>query len=224
MYPGSRCKPKSSALIRFALLSAPCWIAALMSGCADKHTLENDADAAMDRGVSAELASEEEEGPLSATALAADISQATSTTRQFDDLAVPHTEIMVSDYAHGCGATSNTGRSLYLELFSSSSPERFAVVGKYAHWQPHSEEGIPSDNRFVAVLSDTTQFSRSNRLAARGVVEVLERDRDHITVKYALSFEGSEEEVSGWASARYCDAWEHSWLGIPRLSPTEPRN
>jgi hypothetical protein len=223
MYFGSRCKPKSPAAIRRALLSAAWWFAALMSGCADKHAQANDAEAAMDRGVSAELASEEERA-LSGSAFAAETNQATSTDQQFADLAVSHTEIMVSDYAHGCGATSKTGRSLYLELFSSSSPERFAVVGKYEHWQPHLKEGIPSDNRFVAVLSDTTQFSRSNRLARRGAVEVLETDGEHITVTYALTLEGSEEEISGRASATYCDAWEHSWLGIPRLSPTEPRN
>jgi hypothetical protein len=223
MYFGGRCKPKSPAQIRFALLSAAWSFTALMSGCADKHAQAKDADAAMDRGVSAELASEDE-GTLSESAFAAETNQATSTAQQFADLAVPHTEIMVSDYAHGCGATSNTGRSLYLELFSSSSPERFAVVGEYVYWQPHVEKGIPSDNRFVAVLSDTTQFSRSNRVAGRGVVEVLETDGEHITVKYALTFEGSEEEISGRATARFCDAWEHSWLGIPRLSPTEPRN
>jgi hypothetical protein len=223
MYSDSGCKPKSCAPIWFALLSAPWWFAALLSGCAEKNVLANEADAAMDSGVSAALASEEE-GALSETALAAQIHQAASTSQQFADLAVPHTEIMVSDYAHGCGSTSNTGRSLYLDLFSSSSPERFAVVGKYAHWQPHMEDGIPSDNRFVAVLSDTTQFSRSNILARRGAVEVFETDDEHIAVKYALVFEGSGEEISGWASAEYCDAWEHSWLGIPRLSPTEPRN
>ncbi|HKP61048.1 MAG TPA: hypothetical protein VJV78_30165 [Polyangiales bacterium] len=199
----------------FVLLGA-CWGLVLTSGCADRHVLANGADASIDEDVSAELASE--------TALAADLGEATSTDRLFADLAVPHTEIMVSDYAHGCGATSNTGRSLYLELFSSDSPERFAVTGKYAHWQPHVENGLPNDNRFVAVLSDTTQFSRTNILARLGAVEVLKTDGEHITVKYSLTFEGNGEQISGSARARYCGAWEHSWLGISRLNPTESRN
>ncbi len=160
------------------------------------------------------------------TALAAALTEVVPSGRpeQFPDLRVPHTELMISDFGHGCGATTDTGRSLYLELYSSSASERFATPGSYAYWQPNLDKALPSDNRFVAVLSTTEAFGRRDQVADRGEVEVLGTADDRISLKYDLSFFGGATNVSGTVEALLCETWEHSWLGIPRTSPTEPRN
>jgi hypothetical protein len=141
----------------------------------------------------------------------------------FVDLDVPHTEVMLSDFAHGCGATSAIGTSLYIELYGSSVSERHATPGDYKHWQPNINMKLPDDDRFVAVLSNTSNTARSDSVAMTGTVEVFEVESDRIRLAFDLLFENGRV-VSGTMEAQVCAVWHHSWQGIARLSPETPRN
>lgn len=127
---------------------------------------------------------------------------------------------LTASMEHACFATASSVANI-----STRTPTRCHERGVSLDRHTAVDNDIPSDNRFVASLSTTSTFSRTNAIAVSGTVEVLEADAEHVAVTYDLHFYNAEaDDVSGTASAMISDDWEHSWLGIPRTSPTEPRN
>jgi len=219
---------RSTATPQTRVMNLAKWISiVLISGCSSAGVASTDGNARLSEAGPGVVDGRRTIDLQIETALAATLTDAFAMGRplRFADPDVPHTEVMISDFTHGCGATSSTGQSVYIELFSSSASKRVAVPGTYAYWRPHLDTVLPSDNRFVAVFSSTSSSGRDDSVAESGDVEVLEADGHRIVLKYVLVFNPEQVLlISGEVEASVCENWEHSWLGVPRTSPAIPRN